>query len=130
MRLSVSPRGKFLVNVTYAAAFTAGGMAPHVPGLGTVVPDTAAHAVGAGVQVLVLFWLTSELMALPMALTVAGGGAFLFGAMIEVLQLLQPARQSQLSDVAANGAGAFAATLVVAVLLTIKGLRAGHHDAP
>lgn len=130
MGLSVSRRGKFLFNVVYAAAFTAAGMAPHVPGLGTVVPDSAAHAVGAGVQVLVLFWLTSELMALPLALAVACGGAFLFGAMIETLQLLQPARQTQLSDIEANGIGALCAGLLIAALLAFMHRRTGRHGAP
>jgi hypothetical protein len=129
MRLSVSPRGRLLVNVVYAAVFTVFGMSPEVPGLGTVVPDGAAHAVGVGFQVLLLYWLARELLPSPMALAVSGAGAFLFGAMIELLQLLQPARQTQLSDIAANGVGALAAVFVIAVLLTVVRIRAVHNGA-
>jgi VanZ family protein len=129
MRLSVSPRGRLVVNVVYAAVFTVAGMSPEVPGLGTVLPDAAAHAVGVGFQVLMLFWLARELLPSPMALAVSSAGAFLFGAMIELLQLFQPARQTQLSDIAANGVGALAAVFVIAVLLTFARLRAVHNGA-
>ena len=58
-----------------------------------------------GVQALMLFWLLITAIPLTMAVITSGLGAILFGSFVEILQVLQPTRYFQPSDLVATVVG-------------------------
>jgi len=120
----ISPRGRLVLNLAYAAILLVLGLIPRVPGLGTAVPDALAHATAAGTQALMLFWLLVTASSPPVAVISSGFAAFVFGGVIEVLQLLQPARYFQAADLAANAVGATLVCIMIALVLARRKNRA------
>ena len=109
-----------MFNLAYAAALLALGLAPESPGLGPVVPDTLVHAIASGAQALVLFWLLTTMISPTIAVISSGLGAFLFGGIVEGLQIYQPARYFQPGDLAANAVGSILVCAAIGLSLTYK----------
>ncbi len=109
----VAVRG--LVNLVYGAALLFGGLTPNPPSTGLNLSDGTLHGAAYLIQTLLLLWLTRAVLARVPALVTAAVSATSYGAVIEVCQLLQPARSFESSDLAANLAGV-AAACVVAIL--------------
>ena len=120
MRLVEVPRGRLIGNLAYASALLALGLAPTIPGLGTVASDGLVHATATGAQVLLLFWLLTTAISPLVAVISSGLAAFLFGGFVEVLQLFQPARYVQLSDLAANAVGSILVCITIGLVLASR----------
>lgn len=82
---------------------------------GPSVPDWLAHGVAYGIQAGLIFWAVPATATTRSRARAGLIGAVVFGAATEALQLLQPARSTELVDVVANGVGA--AISVVAIWL-------------
>jgi len=95
-----------LVNILYAALLVAGGLLPDLPGGGGGIPDVVLHGSAYGLQAALLSWVLASRMRPLRAIITAVLCATLFGAMVETLQVLQPARSVELKDVLANAVGA------------------------
>jgi hypothetical protein len=109
-----------MFNLAYAASLLALGLAPEVPIVGAAVPDVLVHGMASGAQVLILFWLLSSVVSPMIAVVFSGLGAFLFGAIIEVLQIFQPARYFQPSDLAATAIGSVLGCIAIGLWLAYK----------
>ena len=109
-----------MVNLAYAAALLILGLIPVVPGQGAGVPDVLVHAIVSGGQALLLFWLLTTMISPTMAVISSGLGAFLFGSMVEVLQIFQPARYFQLGDLAATAVGSILVCAAISLWLAYK----------
>ena len=75
-----------------------------------------AHALAYGVQCCLLFALINLYLPMYRALVAAGGGAVCFGVFTEWLQMLQPSRVAEISDIAANTVGVAVAGVAIALL--------------
>lgn len=108
-----------VANVLCAVCLLVLALVPEVPG-GTAVPDRTAHTMAYGIQSGLLYLLILPSAGRWPAAVFAAVGAAGYGAFVEVLQTLQPARSPELSDVVANAVGAglvaVAAYLVTGVL--------------
>lgn len=114
-----------VANIAYGTALLVLAYIPRVPSLdGVEVPDEVAHAVAYGIQALLLLMLLARLTSRTLAGLAAWLGATLFGGLTELLQILQPARASQLSDLAADGVGALLA-VALGLLLVSRSSRGG-----
>ena len=104
---------RLLVNILYAVLLMAGGLVtlPASPGVG--VPDVVLHGLAYGLQAALLFWLFSTTMRPGGAIVAAVVCATLFGAMVEILQLLRPMREVELEDLCANTVGACIVGMVI-----------------
>ena len=109
-----------MVNLAYAAGLLALGLAPWIPIVGAAVSDVLVHALASGVQALTLFWLLRTLVSPAMAVISSGIGAFLFGTVVEVLQIFQPTRTFQPSDLAADAIGSILACMAIGLWLAYK----------
>jgi len=109
-----------MFNLAYAAGLLALGLAPEVPIVGAAVPDVLVHGIASGAQVLMLFWLLSTVFSPTIAVIFSGLGAFLFGAIVEVLQIFQPARYFQPSDLAADAIGSVLVCIAIGLWLAYK----------
>jgi len=109
-----------MVNLAYAACLLALGLAPEVPVVGAVMPDALIHGMASGAQALILFWLLSTAISPTSAVILSGLGAFLFGAIVEVFQIFQPARYFQPSDLAANAIGSVLVCMAIGLWLAYK----------
>jgi len=105
-----------LINILFAILLVAGGLLPDLPGSGGGIPDTVLHGSAYGLQAVLLFWLLAPRMRPRRALVAAVVCATLFGAMVETLQLLQPARSVELKDLLANAVGACLAGTAAALI--------------
>ena len=114
-----------MFNLAYAAALLALGLAPEIPIVGAAVPDGLVHGMASGAQTLILFWLLSTAVSPTIAVISSGLGAFLFGAIVEVLQIFQPTRYFQPSDLSANAIGSVLVCMAIGLWLvyTRKNLR-------
>jgi VanZ family protein len=115
--IRVSPRGRLVVNLAYAAGLLALGLTPEVPIVGAAVPDFLVHCLATGAQTLILFWLLSTAVSPTSAVISSGLGAFLFGAFVEVLQKFQPTRYFQPSDLAASAIGSVLVCMAIGLWL-------------
>jgi VanZ family protein len=107
---------RWIVNAIYAAVLAALAVVPPGPlTIGPSVPDWLAHAVAYGIQAGLLFWAVPATATTRSRARAGLTGAVAFGAATEALQLLQPARSTELVDLVANGLGA--AISVVAISL-------------
>lgn len=109
-----------MVNLAYAAALLVLGLVPVVPGQGLVGSDVLVHGLASGAQALMLFWLLTTMISPMMAVISSGLGAFLFGSMVEVLQIFQPARYFQLGDLVASAVGSILVCAAIGLLLAYK----------
>ena len=109
-----------MVNLAYAAALLALGLAPEVPGQGVGVSDVLVHSMASGAQALMLFWLLTTMISPTIAVISSGLGAILFGGMVEVLQIFQPARYFQPGDLAANAVGSILVCAAIGLSLAYK----------
>ena len=123
--MHLSPRGRLIVNLAYAAALLTLGLVPVVPGQGLVGSDVLVHGLASGTQALMLFWLLTTMISPTMAVISSGLGAFLFGSMVEVLQIFQPARYFQPSDLAATAVGSILVCAAIGLSLAYKRERPG-----
>jgi VanZ family protein len=114
-----------MVNLAYAAGLLALGLAPEVPILGAAVSDGLVHGLASGAQALILFWLLSTVVSPTVAVISSGIGAFLFGVLVEVLQILQPTRYFQASDLVADAIGSFLFFLAISLWLVYKRKKPG-----
>ena len=101
-----------VANLFYAVALVILGVVPNIPGINDNFSDLVAHTVAAALQAWLLFALFRQRMGPGRAAWLAAIVAAVYGGLIEVLQLFQPARQAELSDAAANSFGAAAAATV------------------
>jgi VanZ family protein len=120
MHLGVSPRGRLIVNLAYAAGFLALGLAPEVPFVSATVSDVLVHALASGAQALLLFWLLRTMVSPTIAVIFSGIGAFLFAAIVEVLQIFQPTRYFQPSDLAADAIGSILMCIAIGLWLAFN----------
>jgi len=109
-----------MVNLVYAATLLGLGLAPQIPGVGTAVSDGLVHAIASGAQALILFWLLTVAVSPMPAVIFSGLGASLFGGIIEVLQLLQPSRYFQVSDLEANAVGSILVCIAISLTLVFN----------
>jgi len=109
-----------VVNLAYATGFLALGLAPEVPFVGAGVSDSLLHGLASGAQTLILFWLLSTVVSPTIAVISSGIGAFLFGALVEILQIFQPTRYFQPSDLAADAIGSVLMCMAIGLWLAYK----------
>jgi len=116
---------RWIVNAIYAALLVALAVVPPSPWPGaSSVPDWLAHGVAYGVQAALLFWAVPGTATTRSRTLAALTGAIVFGAVTEALQLLQPARSTELIDVVADAVGA-AISLLLILIVTTAAVRAG-----
>lgn len=118
-----------LVNIVYAVALAGVSMMsepPYVPVLSRT--DWLAHGLAYFVQSLLLFLLFREMLPRWSAIAAAAGTAMLFGVVMEVVQLLMPARFFELDDVLANTVGIIVGVLILAGIGPL--VRAKSGDVP
>jgi len=109
-----------MFNLAYAAGLLALGLTPEIPIVGAALPDVLIHGMASGAQVLILFWLLRTVVSPTIAVIFSGLGAFLFGAIVEVLQIFQPARYFQSSDLAATAIGSVLVCMAIGLWLAYK----------
>jgi len=109
-----------MVNLAYAAALLTLGLVPVVPGQGLVGSDVLVHGLASGAQALMLFWLLTTMISPTTAVISSGLGAFLFGSMVEVLQIFQPTRYFQLGDLVATAVGSILVCAAIGLWLAYK----------
>lgn len=105
----------------YAAILLLGGLAPNLPEISRAVSDTTLHGVAYLIQTLLLFWLARVFLGTMPALVSAALGAAAYSTLVELCQLLQPARSFEGHDLAANFAGVVVACAVA--LIAIAAMR-------
>ena len=105
-----------LINILYAILLVVGGLIAIPTGAGGSVPDEALHGSAYGLQAALLFWFFGIRMRPRRAIVAGVVCATLFGAMVEALQLLQPARTAELKELLANAVGACLVGAVIALL--------------
>ena len=117
----IEPRAvpfRWAANAGYAALLIVVAiLPPSVIASRAAVPDWLAHGAAYGIQSALIFWALHPVMRRRSAVVGAVAGAIGFGTATEALQLLQPERAVELSDVVANavGAGLVGAALAVVV---------------
>lgn len=104
-------------NLVYAVVLLLGGVAPNPPAISQTVSDTTLHGAAYLVQTLLLFWLARAFLATMPALASAALCAAAYSTLVELCQLLQPARSFEVRDLAAN----FAGVAVVCAVVLIAG---------
>jgi VanZ family protein len=118
-----------VVNGLYAVSLMVLALVPQPTGVGLPVSDIAVHGTLFGCQALLMYAVLARLWAPRKAVFGAWLGAATYGLVIELLQLLQPARVVELKDVLANCFGAAAAcigiVLVRRVRATLRGTTRG-----
>jgi len=106
-----------LINILYALLLVVGGLIATIPtGAGGSIPDEVLHGSASGLQAALLFWFFGIRMRPRRAIVAGVVCATLFGAMVEALQLLQPARTVELKDLLANAVGACLVGVVIALV--------------
>jgi VanZ family protein len=103
-------------NIVYAAILVRAALMARpyrVPVLGQM--DWIAHGLAYGIQTVLLFLLTRRTSAQRPALVAAATGALIFGTAVEHLQLLQPTRYFQFTDLIANAVGVMLAVSVIVI---------------
>ena len=105
-----------IINILYAILLVAGGLVSIPTGSGPGVPDVVLHGLAYGLQAALLFWLFSSKLRTGRAIIAGVVCATLFGAMVESLQLFQPARAVQMRDLLANAIGACIVGTVIALI--------------
>ena len=111
------PTTRLLANILYAIFLVTGSLVALPAGSGVGVPDVVLHGCAYGLQAALLAWLFSSSMRVGSAIVTGVVCATLFGAMTEVLQLFQPAREVELKDLLANAVGA----CIVGTLIALAG---------
>jgi VanZ family protein len=104
-------------NLGYASALVWMAVVPHVPLQRAGISDVHAHSAAYGLQAALLIWATYEVAQPLISAAVAWLGATALGLTTEVLQSLQPARATEVSDLLAD---VFGTTLVVAGYLMVR----------
>ncbi len=115
-----------LVNLGYAIILAAVSLAatpPRLPVLSRT--DWLAHGLAYGIQFLLLHELFKRRVGPRTAVAAAMGVACLFGAIVETLQLLQPTRFFETSDLAANAVGISVAAILMVAVGSVRG---GHRS--
>jgi VanZ family protein len=102
-------------NLVYAVVLLLGGVAPNPPAISQIVSDTTLHGVAYLIQTLLLFWLARASLATVPALASAALCAAAYSTVVELCQLLQPARSFEVRDLAANFVGVVIACAVVLI---------------
>lgn len=113
-----------MANIGYAIALTAVSLRaepPPVPILSRT--DWLAHGLAYGLQVVILHELFKRLTGSRAAIGISVISAVAFGSVLEFLQLLQPLRFFEGSDLVANGVGAIAAALVLVIVRVARNRR-------
>ena len=95
-----------LINILYAILLVVGGLVPIPTEVGGGIPDEVLHGSACGLQAALLSWFFASTGRPRRAIVAGVVCATLFGAMVETLQLLQPARQVEVKDLLANAVGA------------------------
>ena len=95
-----------VANVLWAASLLVLGLLPDIPGGEAALPDHTAHALAYGIQSGLVFLLVLAGLGRKSAAVFAAVSAVCYGAVIEMLQLLQPARSPEIGDIVANAVGA------------------------
>ena len=110
-------RKLWYANAVYAILLVIAGLAPRIPTTVVgLVTDTWVHALAYGLQAILLFLAMSGPLPPIGAAWLSFLGASAFGAVVELLQYLQPSRLVENTDLIANTGGALAATLLILVL--------------
>ncbi len=104
-----------LINILYASLLVVGGLVSVPSGSAGDIPDWVLHGSAYGLQAGLLSWLFASTMRPRRAVFAGVVCATLFGAIVEVLQLLQPARSAEPEDLLANAAGACIIGAVIAM---------------
>jgi VanZ family protein len=104
-----------LINILYAILLVVGALVP-TPEAAGGVPDYVLHGSAYGLQAALLSWFFASTMRLRRAIFAGVVCATLFGTMVEILQLLQPARQVEVKDLLANAVGACIFGAVIALV--------------
>lgn len=105
-----------LINILYAILLVVGALVPTTSQAAGGVPDYVLHGSAYGLQAALLSWFFASTMRLRRAIFAGVVCATLFGAMVEFLQLLQPARQVEVKDLLANAVGACIFGAVIALV--------------
>lgn len=109
--------GRWLANAGYAALLVVLALVPSSSlDIGRSVPDWAAHAVAYGLQAGLITWASLPALGRRRALVAGVSGATAFGAVTELLQLLQPRRSVEPADLVANAVGALVACGIIAAV--------------
>ena len=119
----MSRRARRLVvvaNLACAVVLLVLGLLPEMPAVALNVSDHTAHALAYAVQAGLLFALFLPSIGRGMAALLAAAVAVLYGGFVEVLQLLQPARTTEIVDLAANVAGAGMAATIAYFLTPMR----------
>ncbi|MCG6949978.1 MAG: VanZ family protein [Acidobacteria bacterium] len=115
--MSARHRGLVIVlNLIYAIVLLVLGILPSVGDVAPRIPDNVAHSIAYGVQAVLLTVLFMPAGGIWRGAFVAFAVALVYGGLVEGLQILQPQRTVELSDLMANsiGAAAGAASMIVA----------------
>jgi VanZ family protein len=102
-------------NLVYAAVLLLGGLTPNPPAISQIVSDTTLHGAAYLLQTLLLFWLARTFLSTMPALASAAVCAAAYSTLVELCQLVQPARSFEIRDLAANFAGVVIACAVVLI---------------
>ena len=111
--VAVKIRG--VVNLVYAGFLLLGGVAPNPPAISQTVSDSTLHGAAYLIQTLLLFWLARAVLSTKPALASAALCAAAYSTLVELCQLLQPARSFEGRDLAANVAGVAVACAMVLI---------------
>jgi VanZ family protein len=115
--MSARHRGLVIVlNLVYAMVLLVLGLLPSVGNVAPGIPDQVAHSIAYGVQAVLLTLLFMPAGGIWRGAFAAFSMALVYGGLVEGLQILQPQRTVELSDLMANslGAAAGAASMIVA----------------
>ncbi len=105
-----------LVNLGYAASLVLLSLMSSPPAVPILSQkDWLAHGLAYGIQVFLLHELFRRRIGSTSAIVAAAATGLVFGAVVEALQLLQPARFFEVSDVLANAVGVAAAAALLAI---------------
>jgi len=117
---------RWAANAGYAIVLVVMAVIPHTTVAAvSMVPDWLAHATAYGIQTGLLFWALTPLVGVRSALVGGLFGAVSFGAVTEVLQVLQPGRAVEFRDVVANSVGALVVCAVIASAAVLSSRRTG-----
>jgi VanZ family protein len=117
---------RWAVNAGYAILLVVMAVIPQTTVAAvSMVPDWFAHASAYGIQTGLLFWALAPLVGVRSALVGGLLGAVSFGAVTEVLQVLQPGRAVEFRDVVANSVGAMVVCVIIASAVVLRSRRSG-----
>jgi VanZ family protein len=108
-----------VLNVVYAVLLVVSAVSPRAPGA-TAIPDEVTHAFAYGLQAVLLIRLLSETQPFPRALVIGCLGALGLGVFTECLQLLQPTRSAESTDILADAIGVLSAGALVVVFRLVR----------